>query len=153
MSKTELIEHIDHHAIVEEVNAANGTLTVRIDDPEECGDCPASKLCESKGQPSNKVVISTPNASSYRIGDIITVRGTEKMHRKAIMYATVYPCIILVAVMVGLYLLTGSQLTAALSGVGVTIIFYVILYLCRNKVAHEFTFTVIGQPERAGEEK
>ena len=50
------------------------------------------------------------------------------MHHKAIMYATVLPCAFLVAVMVAVYLITFNQLAAALSGLGVTILFYVILW-------------------------
>ena len=78
------------------------------------------------------------------------MRGTEQMHHKAIMYATVLPCAFLVAVMVAVYLITFNQLAAALSGLGVTILFYVILWACRNKIAHEFVFSIVGEPERAG---
>lgn len=70
------------------------------------------------------------------------------MHRKAIMYATVLPCIALVAVMVAVYLLTLNQLAAALSGIGVMILFFFILWCSRNKIAHEFCFTIVGKPER-----
>lgn len=153
MSNTELTDYIDHQAIVETVNKEAHSITVRIDDKEECGECPASKFCGSNGQPSNKVIINADNVDQYRKGDIITIRGTEQMHRKAVMYATVLPCIALVAVMVGIYLLTGNQLTAALCGIGVTILFYILIYICRNRIAHEFTFTIVGDIERPGEEK
>ena len=147
------IEYIEHSAIVKKVEADQNRLTIRIDDLDECGDCPSSKLCGAKGETSNLVTITTPDASKYKVDDIITVRGTERMHHKAIMYATVFPCIILVATMVGIYLLTMNQLAAALSGIGVMILFYFILWLCRDKIAHEFTFTIVGPAERAGEMK
>ena len=147
------IEYIEHEAIVKKIQPELNLVTVRIDDIEECGDCPASNLCGSKGETSNIVTIKTPYADRFKVDDIVTVRGTEKMHHKAIMYATVFPCIILVATMVGLYLLTGNQLASALTGLGVTMLFYFILWLFRNKIAHEFTFTIIGPIERAGEMK
>lgn len=150
---TEIAEYVEHKAIVREVDVANNLVKVRIDDIEECGDCPASNLCGAKGETSNLVTISTPMASRYRVDDIVNVRGTERMHRKAIMYATVFPCVILVATMVGIYLLTSSQLAAALSGLGMMIVFYLVLWLCRNKIAHEFIFTITGPIERAGEMK
>ena len=147
------IEYIEHQAVVKKIDLINNIITVRIDDPDECGDCPAAKLCDSKGQPSNLVSIRVADANQYQIDDMITVRGTERMHRKAIMYATVFPCIILVATMVGIYLLTRDQLAAALSGIGTMIAFFIILWLCRNKIAHEFIFTVTGPIQRAGEMK
>lgn len=151
MSSTSSIDYIEHKAVVEEVNPSLNMVTVRVEDTDECGDCPASKFCGSHGEPSNKVTIETPMASNLKKGDFVTVRGTERMHRKAIMYATVFPCIILVAMMVGIYLLTGSQLAAALSGLGATILFYVLLWVFRNNIAHEFIFTIVGKPERAGD--
>ena len=142
-------EYIDHEAIIEEIDFSTKTLRVRIDDADECGDCPAASTCWNDGQPSNKISVFTDNPSQYEVGDIVIVRGTERMHRKAIMWATVLPCIGLVAIMVGIYLLTGNQLAAALSGLGFTFLSYLLLYFYRNKIAHEFNFVIIGKPERA----
>lgn len=153
MLPEETLEHIDHSAIVESVDPGKNTVKVRIDDSGECGDCPAAKLCKANGQTSNLISVITPHASSYRKGDIVTVRGTEQMHRKAVMYATVFPCIALVAIMAGVFLLTFNQLAAALSGIGATILFFILLWCARNRIAHEFSFTIIGKPERPGEEK
>lgn len=144
----ETIEHVDHDAIVIAVEPSKDTVKVKIDDSDECGDCPAASLCQGAGQSENTISILTPHASSYKKGDIVTIRGTEQMHRKAIMYATVLPCVALVVVMVAVYLLTFNQLAAALSGLGVTIAFYFMLWLCRNRIAHEFCFTIIDKPER-----
>lgn len=148
-----MTDYIEHSAIITKIDRRNGILTVRIDNPDECGDCPAKKLCDTNGDTSNLVNIKTNDTARFKIDDIVTVRGTEKMHHKAIMYATVFPCIILVATMVGIYLLTGNQLASALSGIGILIVFYLVLWLCRNKIAHEFIFTVTGPVERAGEMK
>lgn len=153
MPAVETYDHIDHQAIVVSTDPVKDTVKVRIDDSNECGDCPAAKLCQATGESSGIVSITTPHASAYKKGDILTVRGTEQMHRKAIMYATVFPCIILVATMVLVYLLTLDQLTAAISGLAVTVIFFVALWAARNKIAHEFSFTIIGSPERPGHEK
>ncbi len=129
----ETYDYVEHTAIVQSTDPVRNIVNVRITDLEECGDCPAAQLC---------------NASGFRKGDILEIRGTEQMHRKAIMYATVLPCIALVAVMVAVYLLTLNQLAAALSGIGVMILFFFILWCSRNKIAHEFCFTIVGKPER-----
>lgn len=145
MSHTANNDYVDHTGIVMAVNPGAGTVLVKIDNAGDCGDCPASRLCEATGQTENTVMVTTRRASSFKKGDIVTVRGTEQMHHKAIMYATVLPCVALVAVMVAVYLLTFNQLTAALSGIGVTVLFYVGLWLCRNKIAHEFSFSIVDE--------
>lgn len=142
-------EFIDHTGIIMSVSPADNIVKVKIDDSGDCGNCPASKICEATGQTENTITIITPHASSYKKGEIVTVRGTEQMHRKAIMYATVIPSIMLVATMVAVYLLTFNQLAAALSGIGVTFLCYTALWACRNKIAHEFSFSITGKPEKA----
>lgn len=153
MSSSERIEYIEHQAIVKGIDSIRNIVKVRIDDIEECGDCPASKMCGTKGETSNLVDIQTPLASDFKEGDIITVRGTETMHRKAIIYTMALPCLLLVATMVGIYLLTENQLASALSGLGITILYYFMLWICRDRLSHQFTFTIVGKVERAGEMK
>lgn len=138
----EEIESIEHDGIVETIDPTAGTITVRISDLSDCGSCPATKLCKAAGADTNIVTIPTPDVSKFNKDDEVVVEGTEKMHHTAVMLATVIPCIVLVAVMVLVYLITFNQLAAALSGLGCTFLFYLLLYLCRNKIAHEFVMTV-----------
>ena len=140
--------YIEHEALIIDIDRSHRIIKVRVDNQNECGDCPASKVCGSSGEPSNEIEIPVKDVSNYKLDDIVTIRGTEQMHRKAIMYATVFPCILLVAVMVGIYLLTFNQIAAALSGLGVMIFFYIVLWAMKNRIAHEFNFQVVGSPER-----
>ena len=142
MPKNEKIEYIEHDATVESVDASVNLVTVVINDQEECGSCPAATLC-SGGKGDNKVTVRTPHASSYAKGEEVIIRGTEQMHHRAVMLATVIPCIALVAVMTAIYLLTFNQLAAALGGLAATMFFFVMLYLFRNRLAHEFTFQIL----------
>lgn len=145
---TESIEHIDHDGVVVAADNARKFVKVRLTDNDDCAGCPAATLCAASGDDSNEIIISTPCPEAFRKGDIVTVRGTEKMHRKAVVYATVFPCIILVAVMVAVYLLTFNQLAAALSGLGVMFLMFFLLWILRDRIAHEFSFTIVGRPER-----
>lgn len=150
MDINEQLDHIDHTGVVVSTDPSKNTVTVRVDDRGECGSCPAAALCSGHNDPSNLVDITTHHAGLYRKDDIVTVRGTEKMHHKAIMYATVIPCIVLVAVMVAVYVATASQLAAALCGLGTMVLFFILLWGARNRIAHEFTFEIVGKPQRAG---
>ena len=143
---------IDHEGIITDIDNQNHIIKVRIDNLNECGDCPAIETCENNGSPSNEISIYTQESFKYKVNDIITVRGTEKMHRKAIIIAMFIPFLVFVAVIVGVYLLTQSQLASSLSGIGTIILFFIFLWLGKNKISKEFTFTIIGEIQREGNE-
>ncbi|MCM1291119.1 MAG: SoxR reducing system RseC family protein [Prevotella sp.] len=141
MNDSDLIEHIEHTATVSFIDSVNHTVTVSITDADECGQCPAAALCTG-AKNAQKVVISTPDAQKFKPGEHVKIFGTEQMHRRAIMLATVIPCILLIAIMTVIFILTANQLTAALGGLAAMFFFFMLLYICRNKIAHEFQFKI-----------
>lgn len=138
----EIIEYIDHIGRVESIDAAKGNLRVRLEGEHECGACPAANLCHGAENGAQYIDVAVRNPGAFRVGDRVRMRGTERMHRRAIMLATVLPCIALIAIMTLIYVLTGDQLWSALGGLGSMLIFFLALYLARNRVAHEFEFDV-----------
>lgn len=144
-NNTQYIEYIDHPAVIKEIDYANGVVKLMLTDAEDCGGCPAARLCSlatKEGKNDTEYTITVDDASQFRPGEKVSLRGTEKMHRRAIMLATVIPCICLIIIMTATYLLTGNQATAAVAGVTSMVFFFTLLYLLRNKLEHEFEFTI-----------
>lgn len=142
----EEIEYIEHEGRVTYVDSEKGTVTVTLVEQADCGACPASKLCSNFSADKNVLTLQREDAAQYSVGEYVKVRGTERLHQKAILIATVIPTCAILIVMIGLYLLTGSQLVACLSALGAMVIFFVGLYLMRHKLAHEFSFELIKEP-------
>lgn len=143
MNETEYIDHISHDGIVVKVNRERNIVTVRLTDAGECGGCPAAALCSIRGKADkNAIEIATERAERFKAGEKVRVIGTERMHRKAIVLATVVPCVAMLVVMTGIWLLTSSQAAAAMGGIGATIFFFVLLWLMRDRVRHEFCFSI-----------
>ena len=138
----DIIEGISHNGIVVATDFKTGYVTVRIDEHAECSACAASKLCNKISDKNHTLKIFTKDVSKYNIGDKVIASGTERMHRKAILLATIFPCIILISSMIGIFLLTGSEPIAVIVGICSTIIFFILLYLFRNKISHEFVFSL-----------
>ena len=143
----EEIEYIDHNGRITAIDPEKREVTVALIEEAECGECPAGKLCNNFSPDKNVVKIPVADPGEFKVGDFVSVRGSERLHRKAIMLATVIPSLALIAVMIGVYLLTDSQLAACLSGLGAMILFFVGLYLMRHRLAHEFVFEVIRQED------
>lgn len=139
----EEIEYIEHDGRVTAVNPGKGTVTVTLTEEADCGGCPAGKLCSNFTPDKNVVEVPVADTSTFRTGDFVTVRGSERLHRKAIILVTVIPSLALIAVMIGIYLLTGSQLAACVSAIGAMIVFFFGLYLMRRRLAHEFVFEIV----------
>lgn len=137
------IEYIDHNGRITAINPGKGTVTVSLIEEADCGECPAGKLCNNFSPDKNVLEIPVANPGDYRIGEFVGVRGSERLHRKAIVLVTVIPSLALIAVMIGIYLLTGSQLAACLSAIGAMIVFFSGLYLARHRLAHEFVFEIV----------
>lgn len=144
----EEIEYIEHEGRITAIDEQRSTVTVTLTENADCGECPATKLCTNFTPDKNVIEVPVRNVGAYKKGDFVTVRGTERLHRKAVMIVTVIPSLALMAVMIGIYLLTGSQLAACLSALGAMIIFFVGLYLIRDKLAHEFSFEILKQPQQ-----
>lgn len=140
MKTEEYIECIEHDGVVQHVDGPLGIVKVAVSDDEGCGECPAAAVCSARNK--SVIEVHTSDARSYRPGDRVIVSGEERMHPKALMLATVLPCIALVVIMVAVYIATADQLTAVLCGLGATVFFYFILYLCRYHIARQFTFTI-----------
>lgn len=141
----EEIEYIDHEGRITAVNPDKRTVTVTLLEEADCGGCPAGKLCNNFTPDKNVVEIPVADTSKYGVGEFVSVRGSERLHRKAIMIVTVIPSLALIAVMIGIYLLTGSQLAACISAIGAMIIFFAGLYLARHRLAHEFVFEIVKE--------
>lgn len=148
---SEEIEYIDHDAEVIGVNVEKKTVKVKISEDENCGECPAGKLCHNFSPDNDVMEISVANPSDYKVGDTVIVRGSEKLQAKAVMLINVIPTLAIIVVLIGVYLLTGSQLTAGLCALGALAFFFIGIFLIRHKLAREFVFTIV-KPEE-GEEK
>lgn len=137
----ERIDYIDHPATVARIDAAAGMVYLHIDREDECGTCPAAALCKVSGN-AETIALHDPDPRRFAIGQKVTVRGSERLHRRAVMLATVIPCLLLIGVMTGVYLASGSQGWACISGLGAMTVFFVILYMLRYRMRSEFNFVI-----------
>ncbi|MCM1020578.1 MAG: SoxR reducing system RseC family protein [Muribaculum sp.] len=113
----------------------------------DCAGCAIQSLCHPKGKtesvteitvatqsypanltPGMKVEIGLPAASRYRA--LITALGI--------------PCLLLLAVAVGLPATGTSQAIAALAAIAVVFVYYSALYLLRHTINQRFRWQIIG---------
>lgn len=119
------------------------TVTVAVESSEACGSCASRSAC-SLGVQSNtrNILITTPDASSFSVGEIVTVATRTQMGLLAVLLCYAVPAVVLVAVLAAAVLCGVSEGVAALISLGSVAIYYGILWLVRDKLAQKISFTI-----------
>lgn len=123
------------------ISISGDTASVHIIDNKDCDSCSIYKFCKN-GHIENMSTIEVviPQKLTPRVGDIVEISGTERLHKKAIRLLTIYPIILVISIMVGVYLLSKNQVLSALCGFISILLFFVVIWSARNRLEHEFAF-------------
>lgn len=119
------------------------TVTVAVESSEACGSCASRSAC-SLGVQSNtrNILITTPDASSFSVGEIVRVATRTQMGLMAVALCYAVPAVVLVAVLAAAVLCGVSEGVAALISLVSVAIYYGILWLVRDKLAQKISFTI-----------
>lgn len=148
MKKTIVIDHIDHWAEIISSSNDKKYLEVRVLDRVACHSCPAEDLCLLSKKQDKSIKLPSPLETDYKLGDQVIIRGVEILPKRFMLIITILPCIILITSMIIIYLLTYNQALALICGVGFTLILFMLIWASRNRVGHEFNFSIAGQKNK-----
>ena len=134
-------DSIQHLGTVESIDGMH--VCVRIVQTSACATCAAHKLCNSSESKEKIVDIYTKESINYTVGQTVNVYGTTSMGMRAVLWAFGVPFVVLVVVLYLSILMTGgNEPMSALIALGSLAAYYLILYMCRNRMAKKFTFTL-----------
>lgn len=120
------------------------TTTVAIEQHAACSTCHAAGLCGMADVAEKAVEVPTDPYAPYGVGDEVEVVLKASMGMKAVYLAYLIPLVVLMAVILGLSALGVGEMAAALSGVGAIAVYYLVLYLFRDRLKNEYIFTIKG---------
>ena len=86
--------------------------------------------------------IEVPATTGYEIGEEVWVNLKRSMGMKAVWIAYVLPLFLLIADILAFSATGASELLCGLSAIGVIAIYYLGVYLLRNKLKNEYTFYI-----------
>ncbi len=131
---------IEHQGIVENITGSH--LQVRIIQTSACAACSVKGHCTSADVKEKLIDVTVTDASSYRVGDRVCVVGELSMGALAVLYAFVFPFLILV---VSLFVFMGiwnDELPAALVSFLLLVVYYFVLWLNRGRMSRRFSFSI-----------
>ena len=132
---------IEHRGVVESLS--EGMVCVRTERKTACAECHAKGLCGEQGG-ERLIKVTSDQASAFAAGDkVIVALENTTMAFSAILWAYLFPLCILLAVLFSAHALHLSDGVAALSSLGATALYYVVLYIMRRYFERKIKFTII----------
>lgn len=116
--------------------------TVEIISESACGSCHARSLCGLGDAKTKAVELPTRAWDSYEVGDEVDVVLKASMGHKAVWLAYVLPLLVLVCVLLILTVAGVAELYAGLGGLLAVAVWYMILWLFRDRLKNEYVFNI-----------
>lgn len=107
-----------------------------------CSSCKAAKLCRSSEQKEKVIEVVTPRANHYQVGQEVTIVGSVSQGLQATLYAYVLPLMILLLCMSAASLRGAGDALAALFGLSIMALYYLVLFFLRSHLERKFSFTI-----------
>lgn len=88
------------------------------------------------------VDVPTDPYANYEVGDEVEVLLKASMGFKAVWLCYAIPLVVLLGVILGLMALGVAEVPSALAGLAAIGLYYLLLYLFRDKLKNEYIFTI-----------
>lgn len=132
-------ERIQHEGIVKSVSAQ--TLEVLISSRSACSDCHARGAC-GMAETKQKMITALRPEGDIRVGDKVMIYASLNNAAYSVVLAYVMPSVFIITVLFFLVKTGMNEVFAALSGLILAALYFLILYLFRDKISKKIKFTV-----------
>ena len=108
-----------------------------------CAACKVAGYCNAAESKEKIVdVFCSLAAQKLTVGQTVTVTASRQVATQALLWAFGLPFLLMVSVLIMILKWTGSEGLAALSGLGVLIPYYIVLWLFRGRMRDMLAFTI-----------
>lgn len=129
--KSGIVTRVDEHKIV-----------VSLIRTEACGSCQLKGTCHSTTSKVQEVDVPRKHGQNFEVGEKVEVVISEGKAVLAVVLSFVIPVFLLLTVFLIVKSLQWNDGFSALVAVGVTAVYYFVLYLMKSKLGKTFHFTL-----------
>ena len=130
----------------EVVGICGDTVKVRLTVSSACSGCHAKAVCGVDESAEKIVEISGVEAAEYSVGEVVEVAlQSNYMGAMAVVLTYVVPFFVLALVLVVASAMGLGEGIAALAALGSVVVYYLVLYLVRERVKKTIKFIIIKQ--------
>ena len=116
--------------------------TVEIMVSSACSECHAKGLCGMSEEQEKVIMVPTDPYTVRAVGDIVQVKTKMSMGLKAVWISYVIPLAILMILILSLSGVIESEVYRALTAIGGVAVYYLFVWLFRDKLSNEFVFYI-----------
>lgn len=131
---------IKHLGVVDNID--NGKIKVRIIQTSACSSCKMSGNCNASESKEKIVDVYDDNPHGLKIGDEVVVVASQQAGFLAVLLSSVVPLFILIAVLIVAFVISESEIYAALFSLCSLVPYYIILYCVREKIRVKLSFNI-----------
>ena len=133
-------EHISHPGVVVGINDKD--IDIEILSSSMCGSCGIKSACGMSEMQEKRVTVPKPADREFIVGQPVSIIMNTSQGNKAALFAYFIPAFLLVAIIVILSNLSIKEWIAALVGIGVIAVYYLVLYFFKEKLKSEFKYEI-----------
>lgn len=134
-------DRISHKGVIQSVSSQ--CVEVRIIQSSACSACAVAKHCNASDTSVKMVEVRGYDRwQSLTVGQEVTVWASRRVAGLALSLGFLTPLILMLSVIAVIYFTGGSELTAALSGLGALIPYYILLYVMRGTISGKVEFHI-----------
>ena len=133
-------ETITHEGIVTKIT--DNELEIKILAKSACAACHAKSACTMSDMTEKTLTIPKPEGSDFQILQKVMVTMAVGQGNKAAILAYLVPFLLIMAVLFAMLGIGLGEGLSALIGLAALIPYYIILYLCRDKLKKRFEYTI-----------
>ena len=133
-------EHISHPGVVVGINDKD--IEIEILNSSMCGSCGIKSACGMSEMQEKRITVPKPADKEFIVGQPVKIIMNASQGNKAALFAYFIPAFLLVAIIVILSNLSIKEWLAALVGIGVIAVYYLVLYFFKEKLKSEFKYEI-----------
>lgn len=131
---------VSHAGIVREITQE--ATTVEIIASSACSSCHAKGMCGVSDEQVKMISVPTDPYSDYQVGDEVDIVLKKSMGLKAVWISYVIPLMILMILILSLSSVTVHEVYTGLIAIGGVALYYLIIYLFRERLAQDYVFSI-----------
>jgi sigma-E factor negative regulatory protein RseC len=130
---------IEHKGFIERING--NAVYVKILSQPACEMCHARGACPASDMQHKEVEVRNTR-DHFRVGEVVDVVMSSSQAYSALLIAYILPFLFVFIILLSTTISGISELRAGLISLAVLPLYYLIIFLFRNKIRKKFTFSI-----------
>ena len=139
-----MADTITHNGIIDSIEA-DGHVRVRITQSSACAGCKVASHCSASESKVKVVDVYHCLQKGLCVGDSVTVSTSQTVAGRALLLAFGLPLVLLLIVLAAMLMAGNDEGMSAVAALMVLLPYYIILWLCRERIAGNISFFLSPQ--------